>query len=80
MIDYKTRFIPQDLAGPVCEYWRMSHTFAENPACRLSRLKWTTDTIIKRYPEETSGTTRDGVYKDVDCLCQTGLESWHDTR
>lgn len=77
MLNYKTRFIPQYLSGPVCEYWRMSKAFAENPASTLSRLKWTTDSIIKRYPEETKGISWNGVYKDVDCLCQTGLESWN---
>ena len=77
MVGYKTRFIPQYLSGPVCEYWRMSVAYAEVKSSRHSRLRWTTDAIIRAYPEETSGTTKTGVYKDVDCLCQTGLESWH---
>ena len=77
MIGYRTRFIPQELEGPVCEYWRMSKAFAEDPSSRLSRLSWTTTAIIERYPEETSETSWNGVYKDVSCLCETGLEPWH---
>lgn len=74
MVGYETRFIPQWLEGPVCEYWWMSRGCAPDVSSRLSRLKWVTDQIVERYPEEVSGTSWNGVYKDVDCLCQTGLE------
>lgn len=73
---YETRFIPQRLEDPVCEYWRMSRGCAPDPSSRLSRLKWVTDRIVEGYPEDVEGLSWNGVYKDVDCLCMTGLENY----